>query len=1058
MYVGISDNIGTPSHWVGNDSIAGRSLPIPEAPIDYTFNQFRGHPLYDGPSGVEFCHFANFTGDNVSVFSPNTAATKGTVHFSQGLTFSDVPKSNKFTQIFDKDRDYQWTTGLIDLDGSIDDSIQAGDFIKPRIFPNANPDRRLYDAGFNVEVGATYVPEWEHYICRNEHYALLLMYNDWSPDRKNPMYSIRSDGHATITEGQDAKNQIPVIVSNNNYQYRLQYHRMPDSVAFVLKFLRPNDFLNFAVVNVPSDAVVQKKSGGNLFAYANQSDFDSGSVEGYFFDNNTVHIRLVGQSLHNQKQFGSEFPYISSAKICLDAQCGDLTPAGAYRVPLADYGHGLDERASLSSSGNLSIGNISSDLTNEHNSFQIVSDGDGLDEYIEYRLDFPRQAWSEFNNLEIDFTGPQVEVLLFDQSEGAVPLGRVQSTACHSFDLTRLSKEQVDEVTGLLLRISESTLGDLTQSGLSATVELAAIHLDYSRDLSDFHRTTEAWNPTGRSMVDWQSDGTIYYTKDLKGDRLSTQMFKGLAPVEVNDSTYVVLRMKPIVANSTIGQFFQDPWGTTWLPGPTYNLGQMNQYQSHIVQPNWYFNLDMQRFSFDVIKEATAEAEIDYIRFTNCPTCYNGIYDPDLGETDIDCGGSDCPACPCEDSVQNNGETGIDCGGPNCAPCSQLVFENGVLTGVTSNWMTVNTVNTYTNMVVVATPVLNSFLAQPVVTRIRNITTNSFELKIQKPSGSGGNSTVHYFVVEEGVYTEAIDGIQLEAWTANSSLTAHDTNWAFENHNLVNSYTQPVVLGQVQSHNDSRWSVFWASEQNVRNNPPSGHAFSAGKHVAEDPQTDRADETLGLIVLEAGLYQLNDQLIAAGLGADIVKGVQNAQLVPPVPYVLSDQIDLTGAVLSAAAMDGINGGWPVLFGTAPVVNQQISIAFDEDMIQDIERNHTTEQVAYLAFGDHAPMVMGSAARSSLPTSSKLEATSALTLYPNPAQRGQGLVLLSKDRQAINHAVVSIHTLTGQSLPFQKIIESEFQLRLEVPLDPGVYLIRVVHEGMQTIKKLIVSSS
>ena len=48
--------------------------------------------------------------------------------------------------------------------------------------------------------------------------------------------------------------------------------------------------------------------------------------------------------------------------------------------------------------------------------------------------------------------------------------------------------------------------------------------------------------------------------------------------------------------------------------------------------------------------------------------CENGVQDAD--ETDIDCGGADCIACPtCSDGIQNGDETGIDCGGADCAIC-----------------------------------------------------------------------------------------------------------------------------------------------------------------------------------------------------------------------------------------------------------------------------------------------------------------------------------------------------------------------------------------------------
>ena len=51
-----------------------------------------------------------------------------------------------------------------------------------------------------------------------------------------------------------------------------------------------------------------------------------------------------------------------------------------------------------------------------------------------------------------------------------------------------------------------------------------------------------------------------------------------------------------------------------------------------------------------------------------CPTCTDGIQNGN--ETDVDCGGSDCPACPtCFDGIQNGSETGTDCGGPDCEAC-----------------------------------------------------------------------------------------------------------------------------------------------------------------------------------------------------------------------------------------------------------------------------------------------------------------------------------------------------------------------------------------------------
>ena len=116
-----------------------------------------------------------------------------------------------------------------------------------------------------------------------------------------------------------------------------------------------------------------------------------------------------------------------------------------------------------------------------------------------------------------------------------------------------------------------------------------------------------------------------------------------------------------------------------------------------------------------------------------------------------------CPVCACEHGIQNNGEEGVDCGGP-CQPCSELVFERGIVNNVSDTWKTINLTNTYTNPVIVATPVTPNVNFDPVVSRIDNIDSTSFDLRIQVPGGgTSGNHKVHYFVVEEGVYNKAED-------------------------------------------------------------------------------------------------------------------------------------------------------------------------------------------------------------------------------------------------------------------------------------------------------------
>lgn len=271
----------------------------------------------------------------------------------------------------------------------------------------------------------------------------------------------------------------------------------------------------------------------------------------------------------------------------------------------------------------------------------------------------------------------------------------------------------------------------------------------------------------------------------------------------------------------------------------------------------------------------------------------------------------------------------------------------GVVTGVsTSGWTNVSLDRSYDSMVVVAS--VNYDESQtPIVARVRTTSNDSFDVRIDRADTSIApisGITVHYVVVEEGLYTLANHGVKMEAVRYSSTLTDENSSWSGEARSYSNSYTNPVVLGQVMSDNDPAWSVFWARGSSVTN-PPNGSLY-VGKHVGEDSDTTRGDEVVGYIVIESGSGTIDGQAYYAGLGSDIVKGVLNA---PPYTYALSGLSSASVAVVSVAGMDGNNGGWPLLYGSAPLSATALQLAFDEDIIKDTERSHTSEQVAFIVF-------------------------------------------------------------------------------------------------------------
>jgi len=101
-------------------------------------------------------------------------------------------------------------------------------------------------------------------------------------------------------------------------------------------------------------------------------------------------------------------------------------------------------------------------------------------------------------------------------------------------------------------------------------------------------------------------------------------------------------------------------------------------------------------------------------------------------------------------------------------------------------------------------------------------------------------------------------------------------------------------------------------------------------------------------VMEAGTGALGGKRFVAGVGPETVRGVDDA---PPFSYAMPSFLTTAShAVVSSAGMDGLEGGWPILYGAGAVSPSELRLAIEEDWYYDTERSHTTEQVAYLVFG------------------------------------------------------------------------------------------------------------
>ncbi len=303
-----------------------------------------------------------------------------------------------------------------------------------------------------------------------------------------------------------------------------------------------------------------------------------------------------------------------------------------------------------------------------------------------------------------------------------------------------------------------------------------------------------------------------------------------------------------------------------------------------------------------------------------------------------------------DDHIDTDNDGQPDGCDPNVGDITTIRIETGVIPAVGENWQTIQLEKTYRDMVVVATPHLNDQDYQPVVTRIKNTTETSFDIRIQVPGGSTADTyPVYFMVAEAGVYTEEYDGVNMEVHKFSSAYTSEDANWWSSRQSIdyENTYQQPIVIGQVMSYNDPRWSVFYASGSSS-SSPPDNADLYISKHVGEDAEVDRVNEMLGYIVIEAGNYELGTIPFEAGITENTIAGLSGSSTFMGYNHD-TNLPNANGAVFAIAGINGGNGGWPVLYGRTPILDGSLKLIFDEDQLYDEERGHTSEEVAYLAF-------------------------------------------------------------------------------------------------------------
>jgi sugar lactone lactonase YvrE len=266
------------------------------------------------------------------------------------------------------------------------------------------------------------------------------------------------------------------------------------------------------------------------------------------------------------------------------------------------------------------------------------------------------------------------------------------------------------------------------------------------------------------------------------------------------------------------------------------------------------------------------------------------------------------------------------------------------VSGVTSAaWTPVTLATRYVSLVAACT-IHQSVNTTPQVVRMRQVAPDRIEVRLQSPEARTlSGEKLYCLAAEEGKWLLP-DGRKLEARKYQSTRVDRTSSWVGEQRTYLQSFTTPVVLGQVMSYNDTRWSTFWARGSAAKN-PPSGALLYTGYMVGEDSVTTRASETIGYLVFESGSGTLSTIPYEVKVGPDTVRGWDNSTT--GYAYTFGRSYPGPRVILaSQVGMDGADGSFAIIRGAAGSSATAVRLTADEDNVRDSERSHSPEQVSY----------------------------------------------------------------------------------------------------------------
>ncbi len=157
----------------------------------------------------------------------------------------------------------------------------------------------------------------------------------------------------------------------------------------------------------------------------------------------------------------------------------------------------------------------------------------------------------------------------------------------------------------------------------------------------------------------------------------------------------------------------------------------------------------------------------------------------------------------------------------------------GVMENVTQRWKTIKFPIQFSSPPVVLTQVVTKNDGAAVITRLRNVSTSQFQLRLQEEEGANGihgKESVAWIAIEKGVSTT---GLPFEV---NSKLASNAPTLAA----FAQSYSSPNFVGQIQTFNENNPATVRYNSLNS-----TGATIFCQEETSFDPEMNHGFETVG---------------------------------------------------------------------------------------------------------------------------------------------------------------------------------------------------------------------